>query len=262
MPALTDYPSEAIVKVLYLGDSGVGKTGSLVSLVAAGYKLKIIDFDNGLPVLKSFIEKECPEKLSSVEYEALRDKYTATPLGPKVQGVPKAYVETNKLLDKWPSTGTPLESLGPEHIVVIDSLTGLGNAAFNWARGLNPSVKDERQWYRTAQNAVDMILQSVNAVSFNTNVIVTAHIKMQEDATGLIRAYPNSIGSAYNPFIASNFNNMVLALKEGSGKNIKRKIVTAPTALLDLKSSAPFRVSESYDLSTGLATLFEQLKGK
>ena len=60
MSSLADHQSSELTKVLVIGDSKSGKTGALTSLVAAGYKLRILDFDNLLDPLRAFIERECP----------------------------------------------------------------------------------------------------------------------------------------------------------------------------------------------------------
>lgn len=261
MTSLKDHHASKIVKLMYLGDSGTGKTGSLVSLVQAGYKLRILDLDNGLDILKAFIERDCPEKLDSVDYETRRDKYKGGPLGPIVDGAPKALSQSMNLMNKWTDNSIPAQ-WGPDTVFVVDSLTGIGSAAFEWAKGMNPNVKDQRQWYRTAQEAVDNFLSLLTSEAFNTNVVVIAHVKFQEDTTsGMLRGYPNSIGSAYNPFIATKFNNMVLARSEGTGSTVKRSIYTIPTSQIDLKSSAPFKVEGKLPLESGLATIFSQLKG-
>ena len=57
MPSLDQHQSNDFVKLLLIGDSKAGKTGSLISLVKAGYKLRILDLDNLLDVLKYFIMK-------------------------------------------------------------------------------------------------------------------------------------------------------------------------------------------------------------
>ena len=61
MPSLARHQSNSLTKLLLVGDAKSGKTGSLVSLVKAGYKLRILDFDNLLDVLKYMIIRECPE---------------------------------------------------------------------------------------------------------------------------------------------------------------------------------------------------------
>lgn len=97
MTKLSDHHSSKIFKSLYIGDSSVGKTGSLVSLVKAGYFLRILDLDNGLDVLKQYIIKECPDKINNVDYETRRDKYKSTAGGPIVVGQPRAFVDSMAL---------------------------------------------------------------------------------------------------------------------------------------------------------------------
>jgi len=260
MASLKDHHAATITKVLYLGDSGTGKTGSLTSLVSAGYKLRILDLDNGLDILKAFIEHECPDKLGNVDYETRRDKFKGGPMGPIVDGAPKALSQSMSLMSKW-SDGTVPADWGPETVFVLDSLTGLGKAAFEWAKGMNPSAREPRQWYFTAQQALDNYISLVTSEAFKTNVIVIAHVQFQEAHDGTIRGYANSIGKAMGPIIPTYFNTMVLARSTGSGKAVKRTIETVPTSMIDLKNPAPFRVDQSLPLESGLATLFKQLKG-
>ena len=42
MPPLSESTASHFVKLMYIGDSGTGKTGSLASLAAAGYKLRLV----------------------------------------------------------------------------------------------------------------------------------------------------------------------------------------------------------------------------
>ena len=68
MPTLDQHQSNDLTKMIILGDPGSGKTGGLCSLVKAGYKLAIIDFDNGLDSLVQYIKHECPDKIKNVHY--------------------------------------------------------------------------------------------------------------------------------------------------------------------------------------------------
>jgi hypothetical protein len=82
MPSLDKHQSSEFTKLLLEGDSGSGKTGSLASLVAAGFKLRVLDMDNGLDSLANAVKRTCPDKLSgNVEFRTLRDKRRATPAG-------------------------------------------------------------------------------------------------------------------------------------------------------------------------------------
>lgn len=259
MPTLDQHHSDKILKLLYMGDSGAGKTGSLVSLVAVGYKLRIVDFDNGLDVLAAYVRKECPDKLNAISYITFRDKFKAGPTGPIVDGVPKAYVNALKLMSKWDDETVP-SAWGPDHVLVVDSLTGLGKAAFEWAKGISPMVKDPRQWYSAAQQSVDQFISLVTSEAFATNVIIIAHVQNVEGPDGLMHGYANTVGKALGPLIPTYFNNVVLALRTGDGANARRMIKTIPTSMVDLKNSAPFKLDAELPLGTGLATLFSKLK--
>src|SRR5947207_14204487 len=98
MTNLANHHSSHIVKLLYIGDSGTGKTGSLTSLVKGGYKLRILDCDNGLDVLVQFIMRDCPDKIKNVDYETRRDKFKASPVGPVISGSPRAFIDCLGLL--------------------------------------------------------------------------------------------------------------------------------------------------------------------
>jgi hypothetical protein len=55
MPDILDHHANQTTKAFIVGDQGKGKTGSLISLVALGYKLRILDFDNGADILKNLL---------------------------------------------------------------------------------------------------------------------------------------------------------------------------------------------------------------
>lgn len=259
MPKLTDHHSGKFTKVLYLGDSGTGKTGSLTSLVADGYKLRILDFDNGLDVLKEYVMRDCPDKIGNVDYETQRDPYKAGPMGPVVAGLPKALVNSLKLLTKWTDDSVPSE-WGPEYVFVMDSLTGLGKAAYEWAKAMNATAKDPRQWYHQAQQAVENVISLLTSEAFHANVIIIAHVQFVEQNDGTMRGYANTIGKALGPMIPTYFNTMILARSSGAGANVKRTIATAPTSMIDLKNPAPFKLDQELPLGTGLSTIFNKLK--
>jgi len=101
MPSLKDHQSNEYTKCLLIGDSKAGKTGALASLVKAGYSLRILDYDNGLDVLKQFVLRDCPERLGDIEFRTLRDKRRATAEGTVVDGAPKAFIDGIKMLDRW-----------------------------------------------------------------------------------------------------------------------------------------------------------------
>ncbi len=259
MTKLSEHQAGDFTKLLYIGDSGSGKTGSLASLVAAGYKLRILDLDNGLDVLRQFIMHECSDKIDNVDFETVRDKYKATRQGPMVAGTAKAYVKCIELMTTWSDETIPAE-WGSDTIFILDSLTTLGSSAYEWAKSMDPTAKDKRQWYFAAQQSIENMLALLTSESFQANVIVISHINYNEITEGVTKGYPSAVGSALGPKIAKYFNTLLQAETRGAGKNIKRVIRTVPSPIIDLKTPAPFKIKENYPLGTGLAELFTQLK--
>lgn len=261
MASLADHKAEPFIKFFYVGDSSSGKTGSLVSLVKAGYKLKILDMDNGVGILASYIKKECPEKLGNVDVVSFRDKYGLKQTGDiGVVGGAKAFANAAKVLTKWEDGSDPA-SWGPDTFLVIDTLTTLGKASLAWAESLAPSAKDPRQWYFSGQQALEGMVAMLLGPDMKCNVIIITHITARELVDGTQKGFPSSgVGSALGPTLAKYCNTMVLAESSGMGDNVKRKIKTTPTGFVDLKTAAPFDMMSSYDLGTGLATIVEKLK--
>lgn len=259
MPKLAEHSSSDYVKMLFVGNSGAGKTGALTSLVKAGYKIRVIDLDSGLDALVNHCRDQQLD-LKNVDYVTLRDRMKMTAGGPKVAGAPKAYVDVLSYLEKWEDDSDPAE-WGPDTILVLDSLTNAGRAAFQWAKAANPMSKDPRQWYKTAQDLIEDLIANVTADSFATNVIVISHVDIVDTQVGM-KGYVSSIGKALGAKLPRFFNTLILSEVTGSGKNVKRKIKTLPTAMLDLKNPAPMRIEAEYELNDGLAQIFEKLKGK
>jgi len=260
MPSATEHTSSRFVKLLFIGNSGAGKTGALASLVKAGYKLRIIDLDSGLDALINHVKDIDPKLLANIEYVTFRDQLKMSAAGPKVVGAPKAYSNTLAALEKWPDDDSDPAEWGENTILVVDSLTNVGRGAFLWAKGMNPMSKDPRQWYKTAQDLVEDLIANLTGDNFKTNVIVISHVDVGETSTGSIKQFVSSIGKALGPKLPRFFNTLLLSETSGTGKTVKRRIKTAPTALLDLKNPAPMRIDAEYGIEDGLAEIFKKLK--
>lgn len=258
MPSFSEHHGSKFVKVLYIGDSGTGKTGSLAPLIGAGYKLRVLDLDNGLDALFQWTKKLHPDRMGQVEYETRRDKYKISAGQLVISGQPKAFTDSLKLMEKWTDESAPSE-WGEDTIFVLDSLTALGKAAFEWAKGMQPSAKDPRQWYFAAQQAVEDTIAALTSADFKTNVIIISHVSYTELQDGTTKGFASSIGSALGPKLAKYMNTLILAEKSGSGSNVKRTIKTAPTTTIELKTPLP-DIGLSLPLETGLAEIFASLK--
>jgi len=248
--------------MIVLGNPGTAKTGGLASLVKAGYKLGILDYDNGLDPLKHFILQDCPDKIDNVFFRTLRDKKKVTPSGMIVDGPAVAFPNGLKMLDNWKhediDLGSPAE-WGPDWILVLDSLTHCGRSAYDWAEQIMPVTKsglqDPRAIYFRAQDAVMSLLSNLTSEYFRTNVIVLTHVNYVTEEDGKLKGYPNAVGSAISPKIGSFFNSIALCSTKVGGKRV---IQTAPTSMIDLKN--PVATMTEYPISTGFADFFQALR--
>jgi hypothetical protein len=253
MPTLDKHESDLYTKLIYIGDSSTGKTGSLTSLLAAGYKMKILDLDNGLETLKIYA-RQAQLDLSGVEYETYRDQYRSSSAGPLIKGQPKAFTDAMAKMTEWS------EIEDPKCIFVLDSLSAYGRAAYAWANAMNPGVKDKRQIFFAAQQAVESSIALLTGDNFKMNCILISHVNYKEVMEGVTKGHVNAIGSALGPVIPRYFNTLLLAEISGVGKNVRRKIKTLPTGVIDLKIPSPQAEAE-YPLETGLADIFKLLRG-
>lgn len=263
MTSLASHHSGSLTKILCIGDAKTGKTTSLISLVKAGYHLRILDLDNLLDPLAYRVAEECPELAANVDFRTLRDERKATANGMVIAGTPRAFVEAVRMLDRWQyregendvDLGKPSE-WGPSHILVIDSLSRLCDAAYDWRDALTPktgkagSQYDGRSIYGDAQDAAESVLAGITAKSFATNVIVFAHLAYQDMPNGQKKGFPQGVGKALSPKIPQYFPNVVWYTLKGG----ERVIQTTSQPLIDL--SAPPRAEETYPNLTGLAEIF------
>lgn len=286
MPTLDQHEGLGLVKGLLMGDPGTGKTGSLTSLVKAGYKLLIYDFDNLLTPLIAFVKHECPENLRNVHFQTFTDKLKGVDNPVMMMGnamkvmdisatTPKAYINAMKQLTLWndpegENLGEP-GKLGKEWVVVVDSLTSASNAAFRYCQAVNPAGREPQAYYHTAQQLIMNLLQLLCGKDFDVNVLVLAHLAYtrrprskeqadnmtQHEILELGKGFPRSVGSALNEIIAASFNSALL-MEEINGK---RTIQTKSTSLVDLKNPVPFGGLDKLPIETGLATFFKAVNG-
>lgn len=235
-----------------------------MSLVKAGYNLRILDFDNGLDSLVTLVRRECPDRLDSIQFVSLRDKIKGSPTGPVMDGMPTAFTRAMQLLDRWKEGETDLgkpADWGDNDVVVVDSLTFLSECAFHWAEAMNPGAKDKRQIYGHAQGAIENAIALLTSDSFKPNVIVISHIKFIDQPDGSTKGFPTAVGNAILPKLPAYFNHVVLCETKGSGSSLKRVLKTVSTATVDLKSSASFKLAPELPIETGLFDLFKAVRG-
>lgn len=256
-----------------MGDPGSGKTGSMASLVAAGYKLRIYDFDNLLGSLAQFVKKTCPDLIGNVSYQTFTDKMKGNnqpvsmignrlDVRPMVDGVPKAFSSALTQLNHWKTAdgedlGVPGE-WGPKTFVVIDSLTRMCECAFRYVQAMNPMAKEPQAQYHAAQQLIQQVLALLASEQFGVNVLVLAHINYTENHLQITKGFPRSVGSALNSVIGSYFNCVLMAETQGT----KRVIQTESNGIVDLKNPISFKVAKTLPLETGLAEFVKAIQAQ
>lgn len=252
MATLENFKSEKPIKMLVMGDTGSGKTGALASLANAGYKLHILDYDNGLDILSTTVK---PENLKNVEYETLSEKRkVVNGIVLPANGLPKAFSKGLALLTEWGNKYTSLQD-----IIVIDSLTFMSDAALEHVQGgaghlgKNPEIQE----WGLAMNLIEDMLSILYSTDIQCNVIINSHIKyIQDEGTGIVKAQINTLGSKLPPKVGRYFNHMLWAGMVGS----KRVFKTKASPVMGLKSPNPEKVADQYPIETGLADYFKAVK--
>lgn len=270
MPDLMNHPASKTTKLLLMGDPGTGKTGSLASLAHAGYNLRIADLDNGLDVLKNLLmSPKTPydkEAYKRVKYQTITERHVKITARSGPNEVPAGASVWNRLTQLLMNWKTESEELGPvsswteRDVFVLDSMTLAGIAAFNFANVSTAGDKnrDPRMLYFHAQNYLEYLMQCLYADEIKCNIIVTSHITFVGDDMNIMHGYPTTIGRALSSKIGRYFNSCLLMKSEGKNQ----KLYTVPVATkVELKSSAPLNVRDSYDIKFGLADYFKDVRG-
>lgn len=268
MTSLANHQSNDYVKLLLLGDAKSGKTGSLVSLVEAGYTLRILDLDNLLDFFKGQVLRHCPDRLSTVEFRTVRDKFKSSPAGMTIDGPPRAWIDSLKLLNRWKYTdddGTDIDygdpaSWGPEVVLVIDSLSRWCDACFAFHEVMTPGGKsgdkDGRAVFFNAQKDIAKQLSFLTSKSMRTNVIVICHGIYQQRDDGRLKIFPRSVGQSQSPDIPTYFPNYIRYTND----NDKRTMQLVSDRMIDLSITRPDLLPDTLPVDTGLAKIFAALR--
>lgn len=256
MPSLADHPSSSVVKLLNLGDSGAGKSGALVSLAEVGFKLHILDYDNGVDILANLLRGK--PALANVEYETLRDTVIFSNGTPKIKPPPTGFKRAGEVLNEWKA-----DTFTPADVIVIDTLSTMSSCAMNLVLHLNGRLnqRPHQADYGTMASMVLVLIDMLTAPDMNCNVVVNSHIRYINGEDENLKGLPNAMGQQIPKDIGKYFNTMILTHTKGSGQATRRLISTRPQGAVGVKVSNPIGIKDSYPLETGLADLFEDITG-
>jgi hypothetical protein len=217
--------------------------------------------DNLLDGLKDKVMRDCPIVAKNVEFRTLRDKYKMGPTGPVVEGKATAFIDAMKMLDDWKYGDVdlgPPKDWGSDTILVVDSLSRLCDAAYDYHMSLNPK-NDGRAIYGGAQDAIEMVLANLTSVAFQTNVIVVCHGVYMDLADGTRKIFPQGVGQKLSPKIPQYFP-VYIRYKNSAGKRV---IQIESDVMIDLAMpKLGAFAGKTLPIETGLATIFETLRGK
>jgi hypothetical protein len=277
LPTLDTHPSISRISLLNLGESGTGKSGALASLVIAGYRLWILDFDNGVDIIVAALRdhyKSDPAGLTAalrrVTFETIRDEVSLTSGVAKIKSA-TAWKRTGEIVKSWET-----EKFTAKDIVVVDTLTTMSEVAFNHALSVNGRLNQRPHDtdYGWMADSVLMFIDALADPDAKYNLIINTHIRYLAgeevvapndrnvmQAAGQLRGLPNAKGQVIPRNIGKYVNTVVMMKTLGSGGSARRTIVTEPQGVVEVKTSNPFGVKKSYDVKTGMAELFADILG-
>ena len=241
-------------KFLISGDTGSGKTGSLASLIKAGYRVRILNLDNGIEVLRYVLTPEEQTRYDSVEFRTLYEVSGGRVIPIDIMRTMMELLES--VLEVWPNDRTEAAEWGENSVLVVDTLTQLGFEALEWGKRQAPVGGSGKQHgqaaFFSAQTVITQFLSHITAPQFKTNVIVFTHL---EEVNG--RLWP-SIEAGRKPLhkIPRHFNTWLQTDQNASGR---REIYTSERGNISLKFPNP-KAPSTLPAETGLATLVELLK--
>ena len=295
MDLLTD-SSKPPIKAFLVGKQGHGKTGSKASLVAMGYKLRMLNFDNGADILKNLLtnphypyrkymeDHKIPLK-GAIDVCTITEEMKKITEDHKSRFVPRqarGYSKTIDMIDNWVNDEVklgPVLSWDENTILNIDTLGTLADLAYFHIQELNGRLGARQEGYDYqrdvggAQGLLRNLMQTLFSPHFKCNILIDAHITWVDESKGTYErpniesisdptGYPSAIGRAISPIIGKWFNNILIIEQTGSGVTEKHEISTVPIKNIAAKNSLPNILKPRYPIETGLAEIFCALRGE
>jgi hypothetical protein len=263
------------VRAMLVGYPGAGKTGALACLLNAGFKLRILDFDGNLEPLLLYADKS---RLGNLDVMSFEDKVRMGQGGLEPIGIPTAFANAFKAMDKW-DNGEESANWGLETVVVLDSLTAMGSAAMARSMKLNnktPMNMTDRVWGMAMAEQEEFVKRLTSSANRH-HVIVLAHLKMigpkdvrkgdsplttqiKEEVGSLIdtRLYPSALGWQLPQNIGQHFPTLLEVSAQVKVGTVKRVLKLQPRAELDVKLPSTLTEKE-LDIKDGMLQIFRTL---
>ncbi len=292
--------STAPIKMMLLGHTGAGKTGATMSLAAAGYKIHHLCFDGPPEILseyihnpKSIYRNQRPGLWTKEMADSLHERifYEVVTEGRNIVGgraIPKgdSWQKANLILNNWIDSETKekfgnISTWGSDRVLILDSWSRMCEAAMTFhlamngrlAEGPKVGTYDDNDYSATYRN-IFSFLDLLKAEEIKCHIILICHIDFldisQPAQSGKpnkaemdVRGFPQTLGSGrrLGPKIGQYFNHALRAKQTGTHPMIRREIITNTDEHVELKTTAPLKVKQSYPLETGLAEYFLAVRG-
>lgn len=226
------------VNVLLMGPSGTGKTHSIGTLVESGLEVFYLALEPGLESLLGYFTdrgKPVPENLHyhklaspNTSLSDLRDsahKVNTMSLDTLAKMVDPNRSKHNRFtalfdaLNNFPCDRTglkfgPVDSWDTSRCLIIDSMTGLSNAAMALVVGGKP-VRGISDW-GIAQGQLEVLLQKLTD-GCDCHVVILAHVSREKDEVlGGIKLMAGTLGQALAPKLPGMFSDVILTVREGT----------------------------------------------
>lgn len=281
MASLASLAGKRRARVMLVGWPKAGKTGSLVALANAGYKLRVLSFAEKMDPFYAFAKPD-----ADIDIIEVADELAGKDRKIELKGQPTAFRQALKMLDHWRYTDENGQEVdlgrsrnwGPDTVLVVDSLTSMGDAALR--NVLFRNNRNGRAWDSDIGEAMsdqDAFAEKLASETNGFHVILISHLKFvgpndvrkgEEDITKQIkealaevvptRIYPSALGRQLPPKIGRHFPTIILAENKAMGGLTKRVLITQPRPELDLGVPAK-DVPKELPLETGMLDIFERI---
>ena len=218
------------------------------------------------------MDKVKPEFLDRVHYQILRDdvKVVLTGRAGNTSGLDLAWAQGVMMMQKGFGKVPPAREWGLETLFVVDTLTGLGDAAFNWAMF---ELKVVDGWRATGSGMGLQGDYTQMLVALKCHLIMNSHIRymggggkvavQNKDFPSAVQykevdsniegqAYPSALGRILPTQIARHFNMQLEFFLQGSNRRIR----TSPKDRMALK--CPIQLPDILPQETGMLTIFKE----
>ena len=238
-------------KIILLGDSGTGKTHSIRTLLEAGITPFIIFTEPGMEVLEKKILDQChwryippqqvgwgglldiAKKVNILDYEGVSKLQDANKT--KYTEFLDIINQCNDFVDQHGKHWGDVMEFGTDKALILDSLSGLNDAASNLVVGGKP-VKGQQDW-QVAQNMLKKLSDKL-CTGCHCTFVMMAHIAREKDEiTGGTRLFVNTLGKALAPDLPAYYSDVIQTIRVGntwtwdvSGSNIAVKGRNIPFA--------------------------------